>query len=273
MTVTCSYVLHRPRASAPMGVPSRQQQRLQRLSMATDTDSAAPGGGNSNSSWLYTTTAAASTMRPGSAQVLSTHQISAAAAAKPKHKAFRPASAAAPASPNSSTAHPTGCNYSPDASHTPAKPAGAAQLPGRARSAGLKSVNITTSQAMHGLKDLYPDLWASTVPICRPDPAPNKNFISEWGESLRQGAGEAWKPYLATTSQLANLQVAKPVSALWTSQSTVTSLRNTAWNSTACLGLLLGTLQLAATVVLMRSTVHSSSQCCIQSSLCTLSTA
>jgi hypothetical protein len=66
---------------------------------------------------------------------------------------------------------------------------------------------------MHGLKDLYPDLWASTVPICRPDPAPNKNFISEWGESLRQGAGEAWKPYLATTSQLANLQVAKPVSA------------------------------------------------------------
>jgi hypothetical protein len=65
---------------------------------------------------------------------------------------------------------------------------------------------------MHGLKDLYPDLWANTVPICRPDPAPNKNFISEWGESLRQGSGDAWKPYLATTNQLTNLQVAKPVS-------------------------------------------------------------
>lgn len=53
--------------------------------------------------------------------------------------------------------------------------------------------------------------WPS-VRTCRPDPAPNKNFISEWGESLRQGAGEAWKPYLATTSELANQQVAKPVS-------------------------------------------------------------
>lgn len=30
-----------------------------------------------------------------------------------------------------------------------------------------KCVNITTTQAGHGLKELYPDLWASTVPICR----------------------------------------------------------------------------------------------------------
>jgi hypothetical protein len=33
----------------------------------------------------------------------------------------------------------------------------------------------------------------------------------QWGESLRQGADEAWAPYLASTYQVANLQVAKPV--------------------------------------------------------------
>jgi hypothetical protein len=73
-------------------------------------------------------------------------------------------------------------------------------------------VYITNNQAVHGLKDLYPSLWGRTIPICCPDPAPNQTFISEWGESLRQGSGEAWRPYLATTNQLANLQVAKPVS-------------------------------------------------------------
>lgn len=73
-------------------------------------------------------------------------------------------------------------------------------------------MNVTTTQAFHGLKELYPDLWRATVPICRPDAAPNRNFISEWGESLRQGAAEAWAPYLASTYQVANLQVAKPVS-------------------------------------------------------------
>lgn len=26
----------------------------------------------------------------------------------------------------------------------------------------------------------YPDLWANTLPICRPDAAPNKNFVSDW---------------------------------------------------------------------------------------------
>eukprot|EP00879_Flechtneria_rotunda_P001687 GHRR01001847.1.p1 GENE.GHRR01001847.1~~GHRR01001847.1.p1 ORF type:complete len:491 (+),score=205.40 GHRR01001847.1:25-1473(+) len=76
--------------------------------------------------------------------------------------------------------------------------------------AAAKCVNITTAQAFHGLKELYPDLWADTTPICRPEPAPNKNFISEWGEALKQGAGEAWAPYLASTYQVANLQVAKP---------------------------------------------------------------
>jgi hypothetical protein len=35
----------------------------------------------------------------------------------------------------------------------------------------------------------------------------------QWGESLRQGADEAWAPYLASTYQVANLQVAKPVSS------------------------------------------------------------
>lgn len=70
---------------------------------------------------------------------------------------------------------------------------------------------------MGDLRHLHVDclhalIAASHCPGHRPDPAPNKNFISEWGESLRQGAGEAWAPYLATTSQLANLQVAKPVS-------------------------------------------------------------
>lgn len=56
------------------------------------------------------------------------------------------------------------------------------------------------------------DAAAITAVVTRPDAAPNKNFISEWGESLRQGAAEAWAPYLASTYQVANLQVAKPVS-------------------------------------------------------------
>jgi hypothetical protein len=51
---------------------------------------------------------------------------------------------------------------------------------GSAATVGSKSVYVTTSQAVHGLKDLYPELWRATAPICRPDPAPNKNFISEW---------------------------------------------------------------------------------------------
>ena len=71
---------------------------------------------------------------------------------------------------------------------------------------------VTTTMAAHGLKELYPDLWHSTLPICRPEAAPNKNFISEWGQALQQGAGEAWKPYLASTYQVANDQVHKPVS-------------------------------------------------------------
>jgi hypothetical protein len=40
-------------------------------------------------------------------------------------------------------------------------------------------LNVTTAQAYHGLKELYPDLWAATAPICRPQAAPNKNFVSE----------------------------------------------------------------------------------------------
>lgn len=40
-------------------------------------------------------------------------------------------------------------------------------------------MNVTTAQAFHGLKELYPDLWAATAPICRPEAAPNKNFVSE----------------------------------------------------------------------------------------------
>lgn len=157
-------------------------------------DSSAHSTGNS---WLHTATAAAqhrmhgSSSRGGSGGAA----VRVQSATSPKHtiasqrSAARPASAAAS---DTTTAHKQHSNTS---------------------SSAKSSVNITTSQAMHGLKDLYPDLWASTVPICRPDPAPNNNFISAWGESLRQGAGEAWAPYLATTSQLANLQVAKPVSA------------------------------------------------------------
>jgi len=72
-------------------------------------------------------------------------------------------------------------------------------------------INITSAQAFHGLRELYPDLWAATTPICRPQPAPNKTYISEWGDSLKQGAAEAWAPYLASSYQVANLQVAKPV--------------------------------------------------------------
>lgn len=37
----------------------------------------------------------------------------------------------------------------------------------RLTAASGHSLNVTTAQAMHGLKDLYPDLWANTVPICR----------------------------------------------------------------------------------------------------------
>ncbi|GBF90561.1 hypothetical protein Rsub_03133 [Raphidocelis subcapitata] len=70
--------------------------------------------------------------------------------------------------------------------------------------------NLTTSMASHGLKDLYPDLWANTLPICRPEAAPNKNFVSDWGEALRQGAGETWAPFLASTYTVANAQVHKP---------------------------------------------------------------
>jgi len=173
----------------------RQQQQLQRLS--TDSSASAQGVGsssnNNKTSFLYTTTTAAAAARP-----------------------YRPCSAQPPASTFAAPQPPAGAKpFRPASATTPAaKPQPrSGQNPITASAPGFKSVNITTSQAMHGLKDLYPDMWASTVPICRPDPAPNKNFISEWGESLRQGAGEAWKPYLATTSQLANLQVAKPVSA------------------------------------------------------------
>jgi hypothetical protein len=73
-------------------------------------------------------------------------------------------------------------------------------------------LSVSTTKASYGLKDLYPDLWTRTVPICRPDPAPNKNFVSEWGESLRQGAEEAWKPYLGSTYEVTNEQVYAKVS-------------------------------------------------------------
>jgi hypothetical protein len=42
------------------------------------------------------------------------------------------------------------------------------------------ALDITTAMAAFGLKDLYPDLWANTLPICRPEAAPNRNFRSEW---------------------------------------------------------------------------------------------
>jgi hypothetical protein len=51
---------------------------------------------------------------------------------------------------------------------------------GSAALLGSQTVYVSTSKAMHGLADLYPDLWAATVPICCPTAAPNKNFISEW---------------------------------------------------------------------------------------------
>jgi hypothetical protein len=193
----------------------QQQQQLKRLSMTSDADSALAGISTSSSSaWLYTTTtsaatAAANKWRPQSSPRPRAKHIAAAAACA-KAQALRPGSAAAPG-PAVNLIQGFGAAQNPKAgaaSGTASHPPLGSNLKGP----GRQSVNITTSQAMHGLKDLYPDLWASTVPICRPDPAPNKNFISEWGESLRQGAGEAWKPYLATTSQLANLQVAKPVS-------------------------------------------------------------
>lgn len=44
----------------------------------------------------------------------------------------------------------------------------------------MGTIDITTSVASYGLKDLYPDMWANTLPICRPEAAPNKNFVSDW---------------------------------------------------------------------------------------------
>jgi hypothetical protein len=44
-----------------------------------------------------------------------------------------------------------------------------------------RALDVTTAAAAFGLRDLYPDLWANTLPICRPEAAPNKNnFVSDW---------------------------------------------------------------------------------------------
>ena len=212
--------------------PKSALKAHKRMSLDASSSALGPDGSGSSSSsttggsnWHYTSTAAAlqrsmdaHTLRPFSAQPAAAVRGSMCTTLGPKPHA-RPASAAVAQAnhPKPQTAAPQNPTLKPKtagaASSTPA--AGGGSIGSGFASegqSGFKSVNITTSQAMHGLKDLYPDLWATTVPICRPDPAPNKNFISEWGESLRQGADEAWKPYLATTTQLTNLQVAKPVS-------------------------------------------------------------
>lgn len=158
---------HKPRPATTQGCfPSKhqqqQQQQLKRLSMASEADSGLCGPAAANNTWLYTTTAAAANnLRPHSAAELTPRgapiaQHSTAAAASVKAQAFRPGSAAVPAAPGA---------HNPKLGSNP--PLGSNLKRASLRSGGLKPVNITTSQAMHGLKDLYPDLWASTVPICR----------------------------------------------------------------------------------------------------------
>ncbi|KAF6258841.1 hypothetical protein COO60DRAFT_1074463 [Scenedesmus sp. NREL 46B-D3] len=161
---------------------------------------ASPGNHNDGSSWQYSTTkraaaAAATQGMKGQGSALmgqGLRPFSAAAAVPAATAAQRPSAAA--------TTTAAGADQSPGCS-SPLSGGG---------SNGPRCVNVTTAQAFHGLKELYPDLWAATAPICRPAAAPNKNFVSEWGESLRQGADEAWAPYLASSYQVANLQVAKP---------------------------------------------------------------
>lgn len=93
-----------------------------------------------------------------------------------------------------------------------------AVLPESPRRGVTGPLNLTTSHAEHGLKDLYPDLYAATLPAARPRQAPggSRNFRSEWGEALRQGAGEAWAPYLASSYETCNATVHPPVRwAVW----------------------------------------------------------
>lgn len=172
----------------------QHQQQLKRLSMATDADSApalsAPHGTPSsdyNTSWLHTTTAAAAAaaeLRPHSAAAWqasapSAQHIAAAAMRANAHTDSRPGSAAVlspSAGPQknpkpSLQAGPTGSPTGPHP-YGLSKGAAAAAAPAAALAApaghkAVRSVNITTSQAMHGLKDLSPDLWEATVPICR----------------------------------------------------------------------------------------------------------
>jgi hypothetical protein len=58
-------------------------------------------------------------------------------------------------------------------------------------------LDITSSAASYGLKDLYPDLWANTLPICRPEAAPNKNFVSDWWAGRGRGEAEGCGPLKA----------------------------------------------------------------------------
>lgn len=92
-------------------------------------------------------------------------------------------------------------------SKTPSHISNAGHAHGRAMSA----VHITTTQASHGLAQLCPELWASTVPICRPQPVPSRTFTSEWGSALARGADKAWAPFLGSTYAAANAAAARPV--------------------------------------------------------------
>jgi hypothetical protein len=133
----------------------------------------------SNANWQYS-----STMRAAAAGKGMSSQGSALLG-----QGLRPFSAA-PAVPAVSATAPTAASQKPSLlGAATAAPPGASKASscsspasasaGGASSSEPKCLNVTTAQAFHGLKELYPDLWAATAPICRPQAAPNKNFVSE----------------------------------------------------------------------------------------------
>ena len=42
------------------------------------------------------------------------------------------------------------------------------------------------------------------LPVARGQPMPNKTFISEWGDSMKQGSEQVWAGYLKSSYGAAN---------------------------------------------------------------------
>ena len=54
------------------------------------------------------------------------------------------------------------------------------------RQAQDKSPEVTTYQMAYHLAKDYPDLYARAISATKSKPAPNKNFVSDWGDSLKK---------------------------------------------------------------------------------------